>query len=75
MDGDETYEYSGSDQEFPNEATRKIARRTAGVPPERFTHAAQAAVEEIYDEPKKRNEALSGNNKTDWKRAMDDEVK
>lgn len=72
-DRDESYQYSGTDEEFAIEPTRRSERQTRGIPPDRYQDAARIA-KETDNEPKNRQEALAGPDKEAWIKAMDEEM-
>jgi transposase InsO family protein len=70
--GDEEYVFQGN-LDLNNQEVRVSERQTKGQPPDRFK--PQANIVRDYEEPKNRTEALSGVDKHDWIRAMNDEMK
>jgi hypothetical protein len=56
-----------------NQEVRVSERQTKGQPPDRFK--PQANIVRDHEEPKNRMEALSGVDKHDWIRAMNDQMK
>ncbi|XP_051163516.1 uncharacterized protein LOC127282958 [Leptopilina boulardi] len=68
-------ESSSSDDQNDTQPTepRRSRRINKGVPPERFMASSNLATQKIND-PKSRNEALSGSNNQEWQKAMDEEI-
>jgi hypothetical protein len=71
--GDEEYVFQGNLDDLNNQEVRVSERPTKGQPPDRFK--PQANIVRDHEEPKNRTEALSGVDKHDWIRAMNDEMK
>jgi transposase InsO family protein len=71
--GDEEYVFQGNLDDLNNQEVRVSERPTKGQPPDRFK--PQANIVRDYEEPKNRTEALSGVDKHDWIRAMNEEMK
>jgi hypothetical protein len=71
--GDEEYVFQGNLDDLNNQEVRVSERQTKGQPPDRFK--PQANIVRDHEEPKNRTEALSGVDKHDWIRAMNDEMK
>jgi transposase InsO family protein len=71
--GDEEYVFQGNLDDLNNQEVRVSERPTKGQPPDRFK--PQANIVRDHEEPKNRTEALSGVDKHDWIRAMNEEMK
>jgi transposase InsO family protein len=71
--GDEEYVFQGNLDDLNNQEVRVSERQTKGQPPDRFK--PQATIVRDHEEPKNRTEALSGVDKHDWIRAMNEEMK
>jgi hypothetical protein len=71
--GDEEYVFQGNLDDLNNQEVSVSERQTKGQPPDRFK--PQANIVRDHEEPKNRMEALSGVDKHDWIRAMNDEMK
>ncbi|KAH0818662.1 hypothetical protein GEV33_004129 [Tenebrio molitor] len=71
--GDEEYVFQGNLDDLNNQEVRVSERQTKGQPPDRFK--PHANIVRDHEEPKNRTEALSGVDKHDWIRAMNDEMK